>query len=122
MKIKAGDLLNSLDFIMGFFEEVPEGRDIYQALMDKKRFYFRNFQNAVKFEEKLKKSNMETLLLQGIRSPYIDKTDALNKIAMIDTISLAVFGRTDYSEQLRRDVDMGEYQDIEKVMKAFSAQ
>lgn len=122
MTCDADELLRSLEFILGFFDEVREIGDIYEALMDKKRFYFRNFQRAVKFEEKFRKSNMEILLLQGERTPHIDKRDALKKIAMIDSISLAVFGRTDHSEQLRRDVNLGEYQDLETVMKVFSGE
>ncbi len=36
---------------------------------------------------------METLILQGVRIPFVSKEDALKKIQIIDRISLAVFGK-----------------------------
>ena len=61
--------------------------------MYKKNIYKQNLQKAVNYEEQLKKSNMETLILQGVRIPFVSKEDALKKIQIIDRISLAVFGK-----------------------------
>jgi hypothetical protein len=33
--------------------------------------------------------------MRGEKVPYVDKSDALKTIAMIDRVSLMVFGRTD---------------------------
>lgn len=91
----APDPAACLDFILDMLGEIRDHQDIFQALMDKKRSYFQNIQQAAKFEEQLKKNNMEVLMLQGTRMPHIDKADVFNKIAMIDTISLTVFGKTE---------------------------
>ena len=82
-----------LDFVLDFFDELRDDGNIFDALMDKKRFYFQNLQKAAKLEELIEKNNMEMLILQGIRAPYISKEDVLNKMEIIDRISLAVFGK-----------------------------
>jgi hypothetical protein len=78
---------------------------------------------VAKFEEQLKKSNMETLILQGVRSPYISKDEARNKMRIIDRTSLAVFGKTDYFEHVCDTIDLGEFhqdKDMEKVVRILS--
>jgi hypothetical protein len=111
--MKSTDAAACLDFILGVLDEIGEDQDIFQALMDRKRCYFQNIQQAAKFEEQLKKNNMEILMLQGTRIPHIDKADVFNKIAMIDTICLTVFGRTDpvYGES----PVIGEYRQTEDI-------
>lgn len=85
----------SLEFVLEFFTEVKDQADIYDALMAKKRSCFDQLKKREKFEEALKKNNIETLMLRGEKVPYVDKSDALKTIAMIDRVSMMVFGRTD---------------------------
>lgn len=85
----------SLEFILEFFSEIKDEADIYDALMAKKRSCLHQLKKMEKFEEALKKDNIETLMLRGEKVPYVDKPDAIKTIAMIDRVSLMVFGRTD---------------------------
>jgi hypothetical protein len=89
------ELIECLELILDIFADIPDNRDIFSGLMARKRFYFKSLQKVEKIEEKLRKNNMETLILQGQRVPYINKSDATRKIVLIDKISLSVFGRTD---------------------------
>lgn len=85
----------SLEFILDFFGEIKDEADIYDALMAKKRRCLHQLKKMEKFEAALKKDNMETLMLRGEKVPYVDKSNAIKTIAMIDRVSLMVFGRTD---------------------------
>lgn len=118
-KADSAEIGNLLDFISGFFDELSDDRDIFQALTDKKNFCFQNLQQQVRLEDQMKKNTMETLISQGLRIPYIDKADTLNKIAMIDFISFKVFGKSTVSERTMGEPDMRIYgqQDIENMIR-----
>ena len=90
------EFLDCLDFLLGFFDELEDEPDMFQVLMTKKRFYFLSLQKAKNLDIQLAKHNVETLLLKGKRVSYVDKTDARKKIRIIDRISLAVFGKTEF--------------------------
>ena len=88
--------LERFHFILHFLGEWKGAGNLYDALTDKKRLYFMQLQQASKFETLRKDRNMETLMMMGIRSPHMDRQDITRKIAMIDDISLAIFGKTVY--------------------------
>lgn len=98
MDDKSGDFLECLDFILSFLDEAENTADLFSALMAKKRFYFKNLQRAEKFRQQLEKANMETMILQGVKVPYINIEDETRKMELIDKISSSVFGRTEYFE------------------------
>ena len=110
-KMDANDskFFKCLEFILYLLADFSQDAEVYPALMERKRFYFKILKKAEKFEEKLKKNNMETFLLRGNRMPYINKSETLEKIRFIDKISLAVFGRTDFFEQTATSVNLGGY-------------
>ncbi|OQX08252.1 MAG: hypothetical protein BWK80_48375 [Desulfobacteraceae bacterium IS3] len=81
------DISEHLNFALNFLDELWDDRDIYQSLKDKKEFYFHLLQKSLHFEEELKKNNMETLMLRGVRTPHINKDEILNKIRLIDALS-----------------------------------
>jgi len=85
----------SLEFALEFFTGIKDEADIYDALMARKRSCFDQLKKMEKYEQALEKNNIETLMLRGEKVPYVDKSDALKTIAMIDRVSLMVFGRTD---------------------------
>jgi len=101
MEGESGDFLECLDFTLSFLDEAENNSDLFSALMDKKRFYFKNLQRAEKFRQQLEKANMETMILQGVKVPYINIEDETRKMELIDKISLSVFGRTEYFEDSR---------------------
>ncbi len=116
------DLALLMDDIIEFLNEIQDTDDIYGALMDKKKFYFRMLQTAQKFERQLKKHNIETLLMQGIRSPHVDQADVRRRMAAVDRISYAVFGKTEYLDEIQgsMDFDIDEDEDLETVIRSLS--
>jgi hypothetical protein len=97
------------EFVLNLFEERQDQNDVYELLTNKKRFYFQSIQKAKRYEDMLKESNMETLMLRGIRIPHIDVDDAQKKIKIIDRISLAVYGKTAYFPEYRDVVEIKFY-------------
>jgi len=98
MQDESADFLECFDFILSFLDEAENTSNLFGALMDKKKFYFKNLQRAEKFRQQLEKANMETMILQGVKAPYISIEDEKRKIELIDKISLSVFGRTEHFE------------------------
>lgn len=119
MNSRAVDFFENLNFILEFLDEIQEDTDIYRSLMNKKIFYFRNVEKAKKHEDQLQKSNMETLFAQGVRMPYVNKNDMKKKMRMIDRISLAVFGKTEFIDQVTGSLDLGEFEGDEDVKKVI---
>ena len=97
-KSKDNDFQECLDFILDFPDQLQDDRDIFRSLSVKKEFHFQNLQKAERFEEQMNKRNIETLILQGVKIPHINKEDEIKKIAMIDKISYTVFGKIDNPE------------------------
>ena len=112
-----------LEFVLSFLGELGDVQDMYQALMAKKRFYLRSLQKAKKLEAQLQKNNLETLLSQGKRVILVDQADARKKMLIIDRISRAVFGQTEYFEELSPDgdnIELRSDQDIQDIIKQLS--
>ena len=99
------DAFKYFDFILLFLEELPENTDIFKALMKKKRFYLKHLKRSQKFEEQLLKTNIETLMLSGKIAAHMDKNEAREKMEIIDRISQAVFGKSEYPELMSEDAD-----------------
>ena len=93
-------MVKHLGFILSFLEELHEDADIFKALMKKKRLYLKHLKRTEKFEEQLKKTNIETLILQGKSPAFMDKNEARENMAIIDRINQTVFGKTEHYETL----------------------
>ena len=85
-----------LDFTLSFLDEIKDDADIFQKLMARKKSCIQSLQKAKNLDNKLARHNVETLLLRGERVSCIDKAAARKKIQIIDRISLAVFGKTEF--------------------------
>jgi hypothetical protein len=123
LQIDNDDFFDHLDFTLSFLDELKDGADMFQALMARKKRYFQSLQKAKKLDNQLTQHNVETLLLRGKRVSYIDKTDARKKIQIIDRISLAVFGKTDFFDLMpagEQSITIEGKDDIDKLMKALS--
>jgi hypothetical protein len=90
------DIFECLDVALSFLDEPTINDDIYKTLMAKKKFYFRSLQKAKQLDAQLQKQNVETLMARGKKVVLVDQRDARNKMRVIDRISRAVFGRTEY--------------------------
>ena len=99
MEDESDDFLECLDFILSLLDEAENTSNLFSAFMDKKRFFFKNLQRAEKFRQQLEKANMETMILQSAKTPYINIEDEKRKMELIDKISLSVFGRTEYFDE-----------------------
>jgi hypothetical protein len=124
-KIGSGsdDIFDCLEFVLGFLDELKQDGGIYQALIAKKKFYFINLHKAQKMNSRLEKHNIETLMAQGQRVALIDQNDARKKMRIIDRISRAVFGKTEFFEQPVSDekrFEVGSPEDIRSMVKNFS--
>jgi hypothetical protein len=125
-KLGAGsnDIFECLEFVLEFLDESKKDGDVYQALMAKKKFHFISLQKAKKMDARLEKHNVETLLMQGERVALIDQVDARKKMRIIDRISRAVFGKTEFFEQPVSDekhIAIESAEDIKSIMKEFSS-
>ncbi len=120
LQLAEADFLGHLDFTLGLVADIKDEADIFQALMDQKKFYFQSLQKAANVDRQLAKHNVETLLLTGKRVTYVDKADARRKIQMIDRISLAVFGKTDFFDLVPADeqsITLKNPDDVDRLIK-----
>jgi len=111
-KDESGDFIECLDLILSFLGEIEDTKGLFGALMNKKRFHFKNVQRAEKFSQRLEKANMETIILQGGREPYVSVKDEKRKMELIDQISLTVFGSTEYFENAHPRIEAFEKGDF----------
>jgi hypothetical protein len=88
-----------LDFTLDFMGGIGNDTDIYQELMKKKMTAIQSLQKSISFERKIKKYNIETLMLQGVSPLSINKDDLFKQIDMVDKVSLLVFGKTENYEE-----------------------
>ena len=120
---RSHDFIRCLDFVLVFLDELANDGDIYQALMAKKKFYYLNLQKAKQLETLLQKHNIETLLLQGKRVVFIDPSEARARMRIIDRISRAVFGETEYFEFFQGAdelIEISSADDIRDMIKSTS--
>ena len=117
------DFLKCLSFALGFLEELPDEADIFEAMMTQKRLYLTNLKKTEQFEAQFQKSNMETLLMQGKRASYFNKADAREKMLLIDKVSRAVFGQTQFFDLAPGEQELLELHstdDIEGIIRLLS--
>jgi len=101
------DFVDKLAFMLVFLNEHGDSTNLYQALMDRKKFLFQHRLKARRAAELAARSNMETLIMTGVRSPHFDVAAAERNLALIDSIALAVFGRTEWLGSAPVEVDLG---------------
>lgn len=100
--------VDQLRFSLVFLKEHEDAANLYTALMTRKKFIFRHLLNARRSAERAARSNMETLIMTGVRTPHFDITQGEQMLEMIDHIAIAVYGRTEPLEDVFRQVDLSE--------------
>jgi len=88
------DFLRHLEFVLHFLETSPADTPLKTSLAHLKKQYRKNIIKAKQFEKQRQNRNIETMILQGVRIPHLDPQDDRQKIAMLDTVSLALYGKT----------------------------
>lgn len=111
MPLEGAPFVDQLHFCLVFLQEHQDAGNLYAALMDRKRFIYRHLLKTRRAAERAAGSNMETLLMTGVRTPYFDVAAGERTLAVIDQIAWAVFGRTEILEGIPREVDLGEQAD-----------
>ncbi len=117
------DFIELLSFLLEFLELTRPDQDMYEALVNRKRAYFRNLQKARFFEKQLRRNNIETLIMLGVRPPNVHPEQTRLKMDMIDEICRTVFGRTEYLAPIHDSIDMGEFdedQDVSEMIRRLS--
>jgi hypothetical protein len=120
LKIDNDEFFDHFDFTVSFLDELTDEADIFRALMIRKKSYFQSLQKAKKLDNQLIQHNVETLLLKGERVSHIDRADARKKIQIIDRISLAVFGKTEFFDVMptgEQSITIEGKDDIDKLIK-----
>jgi hypothetical protein len=87
-----------LDFALDVVADAPAGADIFQALSARRRLLLRALQQIRRQQENLARLPIEVLASQGVRPIVLDEPDTRSKIAALDRVCLAVFGRTAATE------------------------
>lgn len=106
-----GQFAELMAFALELLAELAPDAEMREGLIAKKKFHFQNYQRAEQMAEQIKGRNMETLMLQGVRMPYVDKNDALCKMGLVDRICIALYGRSVYFERVYGGRDMGTFLD-----------
>jgi hypothetical protein len=89
------DYLACLDLLLSLLEKAGRDVDVYDQLVEHKRFLFRSLRQAQRFETLLRRSNMETLMLQGVRAPHAPQGELIHHMRLIDLICASLFGKTE---------------------------
>ena len=85
------DFFGHLEFMLNFLETCPEETPLEEALAQRKQHHQKNLIKAEQFERQRRNRNVETMIMQGIRIPHFDPQDDMQKITMIDTVSIALY-------------------------------
>jgi len=84
-----------LDLALALLDNKASHAAVYDMLVDYKRVCFRALEQARRFADLLRRSNMETLMLQGFQPPRESPEVLLHRMGLIDRICFSVFGRTE---------------------------
>ena len=104
-----------LNLVLSLLREHPDPFDMYRLLTEQKRMHLKNLKNHQRLESQIRGHNMETVLLKGLRIPYLDAAEARNQVALIDTLTHAVFGKIPLSGEGRAVEHREENTDIETI-------
>lgn len=89
------DVMDGLELLLPLLTADPADSHGYDLLAERKRCLFRSFQQVRRFEDLLRRSNMETLMLQGVRPPADSGDDLQHQMRLIDQICLQTYGKTE---------------------------
>ena len=89
------DYLACLDLFLELTKKLEKISQAFDRFAEHKRFLFRSLSQARRFETLLRQSNMETLMLQGVRPPYASQDQLTREMRLIDLVTMQMFGRTE---------------------------
>ncbi len=80
-------LAENLEVMLNILSEPHAQEDIHKALEKRRDFYTLALQKATESEEQFGRNNIETLMVQGVRSPHIDRNEVMRQIVIIERLS-----------------------------------
>jgi hypothetical protein len=89
------DGLACLDLALALLPTAGGETDGYDMLVRQKQALFRSLQKLDRFEIRLRKSNMETLMLQGVRTPHLSREALIEQMRRIDLICYRLYAKTE---------------------------
>lgn len=95
MADSAPEYLDCLDLVLPMLASAKRDTDAFDLLVERKRSLFRSLQQARRFEVLLNQSNMETLMLQGVRPPAASCDDLQREMRLVDLICAGTYGKTE---------------------------
>ena len=91
----APDYLDCLELVLPLLASAKADVNVYDLLVERKRNLYRSLMQARRFDVLLARSNMETLMLQGIRPPQVAASILQQDMRLIDLICLGTYGKTE---------------------------
>jgi hypothetical protein len=91
-----GDFDPCLSLVLALLPQMDSGTDTYHLLAEQKKHAFQTLLQAQRFQRLLQRSNMETLMLQGLRPPPESIASLRCQMRRMDAVSRAVFGKCAY--------------------------
>ena len=79
-------LAESLEVMLNILSEAHAEEDIHRALEKRRDFYTLALQRAAESEEQFGRNNIETMMVQGLRLPHIDRNEVMRQIVIIERI------------------------------------
>ena len=102
-----GDFQGALQTALAFMGILSPSEGIFAGLSRRRRELVDALSRTERMAMETSGKNMETLMLQGIRLPYLDSAAARQTIRHIDLICRTVFGRIDLAGPGPRAEDLG---------------
>ncbi|HSO18297.1 MAG TPA: hypothetical protein VLT88_02500 [Desulfosarcina sp.] len=87
------DFGDCLDLVLSILPRSRVRLDAFHLLVEHKRNCFRSLQQAGRFQDLLRRSNMETLMLQGVRAPHASAEELMRRMRLVDLACVHLFGR-----------------------------
>lgn len=101
-----GDFLDALHTALNILESVPDD-DIFAGLSRRRNELADALERADRLARETTGRNMETLMLQGIRLPHIDRAAARKTMRHIDILCRTAFGRIGWTTATPQNEDLG---------------
>ena len=98
-KLNRDDLFSHLDFLLEFFDEIPDDADIPASLFLKKRRLHFILQQEIRAEAEKENKAIEEIMLSGRKLPHVDMHRTRQQMTTIDHITLDMFGIVETVEQ-----------------------
>ena len=88
-----GQFFACLDFMLDMLEDIEDDTEVFDELTQRRQACQIQLQKTLLFEERLKQDNIETLMMRGERAAHLPKHELQMKLALIEHISLSMFGK-----------------------------